>query len=70
MDFQPVQIDEQAVRAQLSDELEREVTDIEVIVWLRRCGYVQYNGSWYADVSSLAGLPPGSRGLARTPALG
>ena len=52
MDFRVVQIDVEKVRGQLAAELGRAVTDIEVIVWLRRCGFVQHNSRWVADVSS------------------
>ena len=59
MDFQAVDIDIERIRAQMSDELNDEVTDIEVIVWLRRCGFVQHNGRWITDVSIPRLLTPG-----------
>lgn len=58
MDFRNVDIDVERIRAQMSDELDEEVTDIEVIVWLRRCGFVQHNGRWVADVSVPRPLVP------------
>jgi len=59
MDFRAVDIDVERIRAQMSDELNDEVTDIEVIVWLRRCGFVQHNGRWITDVSMPRQLSPG-----------
>ena len=56
LDYRFVDIDLAYVRKQMSDELEREVTDIEVNVWLRRCGFIQYDGRWLADSQGLSHL--------------
>jgi hypothetical protein len=53
VDFHPVSIDVERVRAQMASELNRGVTDIEVIVWLRRCGFILYDGRWIADTSAM-----------------
>lgn len=55
MHLHPVAIDIERVRSQLSNELSRAVSDSEVILWLRRCGYVQHNGKWVSDLARITG---------------
>jgi len=46
-----VVIDVESVRSQLSSELCRPVSDLEVGLWLGRCGYRLHNGQWVAEVT-------------------
>ncbi len=62
MQLHTVAIDVESVRAQLSAELTRPVTDIELFIWLRRCGYVQRDGKWVISARSA--------GVRRWPGLG
>ena len=48
MHYHPVPVDIESVRAQLSNELNRSVNDLDVVAWLRRCGCVQQEGRWIA----------------------
>src|SRR5262249_971007 len=56
--FQVVDLDVEKVRSQLADELSRPVTDLEVFVWLRRCGFVRFNNLWITDTRSLRKMHP------------
>ena len=46
MQYHLIPVDTDSVRAQLCNELNRSVTDLDVIAWLRRCGCVEDNGRW------------------------
>ena len=49
MQLHTVAIDVESVRAQLAGELNRVVSDLEVSMWLQRCGFVQKNGRWISQ---------------------
>ena len=49
MQLHTVAIDVEDVRAQLAGELNRAVSDDEVSIWLRRCGFVEINGRWISQ---------------------
>ena len=46
MQLHTVVIDVERVRAQLSGELNRPVSDSEVCLWLERSGFIQKDGRW------------------------
>jgi hypothetical protein len=48
MHYHSVPVDIESVRAQLSNELNRSVTDLDVVAWLRRCGCIHQDGRWVA----------------------
>jgi hypothetical protein len=49
MQLNTVAIDVESVRAQLACELNRPISDVEVHLWLGRCGFVEKNGRWIAQ---------------------
>ena len=53
MQYHLIPVDTESVRAQLCNELNRSVTDLDVVVWLRRCGCVEDNGRWVVHAPPL-----------------
>ena len=49
MQLYSVAIDVESVRAQLAIELSREISDVEVSMWLQRSGYVRKGERWISQ---------------------
>jgi predicted phosphatase len=56
MQYSLIPVDIESVRAQLCNELDRSVTDLDVIAWLRRCGCVQRHGRWVVQTPPVSVL--------------
>ena len=54
MQYHLIPVDTENVRAQLCNELNRSVTDLDVTAWLRRCGCVEHNGRWVVNAPPLS----------------
>ena len=54
MNYHLIPVDIETVRAQLCNELDRSVTDLDVIAWLRRCGCVEHDGRWVVHAPPLS----------------
>ena len=57
LDYEAIDLDPEQVRRQMSDELGRTVSDVELQLWLRECGFYCVQSIWYADSIARQKLP-------------
>ncbi len=63
LDYKTIDLDVEQVRQQMAGELDREVTELEVRLWLREQGFHYAMGIWYADRSRGATCRSGVGGI-------
>ena len=59
LDYKAIDMDSEQVRRQMSDDMGRVISDVELTLWLRESGFYFVRNVWYADSVAKQKLPSG-----------